>query len=140
MTSHTVRNPFGPSARLLFLALVLSLVGLTGVASFIATSRIETTSLALPIALGLLTRKEFWRKAALAYVVVQAVVALIFVSFMLSAPASHTVATAYAPYATTRASALPLLAATVLVIFGFAILRQPDVKRLVQPSRTSPGA
>ena len=140
MTSHTARNPFSPAGRLSVLAFVLALVGLTGIASFIAASRVETTLLALPIALGLLTRREFWRRAALVYVVLQAAVALILVSFLLSAPASQASSIASTSYAATRASALPLFAAIVLVIFGFAILRQPDVKRLFQPFRTSPGA
>ena len=140
MTSQTVRNPFSPVGRVAFLAFVLALVGATGIISFIADSRVETTLLALPVALGLLTRRDFWRKAALVYAVLQAAVAFGFVAPLLRIVARQPAAAVTSSYAPWHHALLYIAPATFIIVFSFRVLRQPEVKALFRPFRTAPGA
>lgn len=140
MTTTTHRPPIAPSGRVHVLSALLALVGAAGVTALITDSRVEPTLLALPIALGLLTRGEFWRKAALVYAVVNAAVAGGLVAFLLRLAANQPAATATGALAPRDPSGLPNIAAIATVIFSFTILSQPEVKALFRPFRASPGA
>lgn len=70
MNARAAGPVFTPQRRIGVVALTFALVGLTGVPSLFADFRLDLTLLSLPVALGLLTHRESWRKAALAYVVV----------------------------------------------------------------------
>ena len=140
MTSQPTGNPFSPAGRVAVLAFVLALVGVTGIVSFLESSRVETTLLALPVAIGLLTRREFWRMAALVYAVLQAAVTFGFIAFLLRIAASQPAATATGPYAPWNPTFLSIAPAVFIVVFAFTVLRQPEVKVLFQPFRTAPGA
>ena len=132
--------PIAPSGRVHVLSLLLALVGAAGVLTLITDARVEPTLLALPIGLGLLTRGEFWRKAALVFAIVNAAVAGGLVAFLLRIAASQPAATATGALAPRDPSGLSNIAAIVTLIFSFVILSQPEVKALFRPFRTSSGA
>ena len=134
------RLPLAPSARVQALSVVLALVGAAGVVPLITDARVELPLLALPIALGLLTRGEFWRKAALVYAALNAAVEGGFFAFLLRLVANQPAATATGALAPRDPSGLPNIAAMVTLIFSFIILSQPEVRALFRPFRASPGA
>ena len=140
MTSQPTRNPFSPAGRVAVLAIILALVGATGIVSFIESSRVETTLLALPVAIGLLTRREFWRTAALVYAVLHAAVAFGFVALLVRLAVSQPTAPTTGPYGPWHPGFPSIFAAGFIVVFGFTVLRQPEVKVLFRPFRAAPGA
>lgn len=132
--------PLAPPARVQALSVLLAFVGAAGVIPLVTNARIELPLLALPIALGLLTRSEFWRKAALVYAVLNAAVEGGVFAFLLRILASQPAATATGALAPRDPSGLPNIAAMVTLIFSFIILSQPEVRALFRPFRAAPGA
>ncbi|CAG0929677.1 hypothetical protein PLCT1_01106 [Planctomycetaceae bacterium] len=140
MPSQPTSNPFSPAGRVAVLAIVLALVGATGIVSFIVSSRVETTLLALPVAIGLLTRREFWRIAALVYAVLQAAVSFGFVAILLRIAVSRPASPSTSPYIAWHLTLISIASATFIIVFAFRVLRQPEVKVLFRPFRAAPGA
>jgi hypothetical protein len=140
MPSLPERYPFTPAGRVAVLALILALLGAASIVAFIARSRVEISLLALPVALGLLTRWEFCRKAALAYAVLHAAFTFGFVSFLLRIAISQPAATATGLYAPWHPTFQSIASTAFVVTFAFTVLRQPDVKAQFRPFAASPGA
>ena len=136
------RYPLTPAGRVAVFVLVLALVGAAGMVVFITSSRVEASLLAFPVALGLLTRREFWRKAAIAYAVLQAAFSVGVIAFLLRLAASQPAATATGPglYAPWDPTFLSIASTTFIVTFAFTVLRQPDVRALFRPFTTATGA
>ena len=133
------QTPISPSGRLVVLSIIMAFVGAAAFIPLITDARVEPALFALPIAIGLLTRGEFWRMAALVYGVLHAAVAGGVVAFLLRLVAKQPADTAVGPLAPIDPSGLPNVAAVVLLIFTFVILRQPEVRALFRPFRSSSG-
>ena len=140
MTSQPARYPFTAAGRVAVLAIVLALVGATGIASFVMSSRVETALLALPVAIGLLTRREFWRKAALVFAVLQAAVAFGFGAVLLRVAFSQASAPSASPAVAWNPALVSIASAAFIIVFSFTVLRQPEVRVLFRPFHAAPGA
>ena len=139
MALNLQHTPIAPSDRIIALSVLLALIGAAGIIPLFADSRVEPALLALPIALGLLTRGEFWRKAAFVYGALNAAIEGGVVAFLLRILARQPAATATGWLAPRDISSLSNVAAMALLSFTFVILSQPKVKALFHPFRTSPG-
>ena len=141
MNSTLVVNPFTPAHRLGLLALVFALVGLGGVVSFVGHSRVELTTLSLPVALGLLTRRDLWRKAALGYVVLLAALSLLLFALNVATAPSATAPVSSSVHVRAFGIALlPIVPPVALFILTLGVLRRPDVSALFRPSLPKHGS
>ncbi len=131
------RHRCTPHWRVRVLALALALIGTVSVLSLVTSGRFEFGLLALPVALGLLTRRELWRKVALGFALVNALSTAAFLAFVATIAFTQRLSPPSAISNGWPALLIAVASATFIVAFTFTVLRQSEVKAIFVPPLSS---
>ena len=131
------RHRLTPHWRVRVLAIVLALVGTVSALSLVTSGRFEFGLLALPVALGLLTRREFWRKVALGFALANALSTAAFLAFVATIAFTQRLSPPSAISNGWPALLIAVASATFIVAFTFTVLRQSEVKAIFVPPDSS---